>query len=327
MSNMLANYGVVAIGRNEGDRLVRCLNSIAGGDVPVVYVDSGSTDNSVSFAKGLGVEIVDLDMSVPFTAARARNAGYQALVASHPTLEYVQFVDGDCEVEADWLAKAADTLTADPKLGVITGWRSEIKPNDSVYNAICDDEWHAPAGPITACGGDMMVRRTAYDEVGGFEDTVIAAEDDEFCIRIGQAGWTLRRLPLSMTRHDAAIRSFTQWWRRATRAGHGFAQVGDMHAGYFAAPRRRVLLYAGVIPAIFLIGLVFWWPMALGALAIYAASYVKTARDLMRSGKSRNQALHHAVFMVISKFPNMIGFVQYYLRKRRGAAMQIIEYK
>jgi hypothetical protein len=39
------------------------------------------------------------------------------------------------------------------------------------------------------------------------------------------------------------------------------------------------------------------------------------------------RALHHALFLSLSKFPNLIGMLTYYLRKRRGAAMRIIEYK
>ncbi len=319
--------GVVAIGRNEGERLKRCLRSVVGEDVPAVYVDSGSSDDSVAFADKMGVPVVDLDMCIPFTAARARNAGYEKLVSLHPELDYVQFVDGDCEVVEGWLAEAAATLQDDEKLGVVTGWRSEIKPDETVYNAICHDEWRAPAGPIEACGGDMMVRRAAYDQIGGFNDTVIAAEDDEFCIRIGAAGWKLLRLPREMTQHDAAIYRFGQWWKRAVRAGHGFAQVGDMHKGYFAASRRRVLFYAVVLPLFSIVGLLVWWPLVMVAVLIYLASFAKTTMGLIGAGKTVGSAMHHALFMVLSKFPNLIGFIQYYQRKRRGSEMRIIEYK
>ena len=53
----------VVIGRNEGDRLVRCLTSLKGQAAPVVYVDSGSTDGSVERARDMGAEVVSLDMS------------------------------------------------------------------------------------------------------------------------------------------------------------------------------------------------------------------------------------------------------------------------
>ena len=313
----------VVIGRNEGARLTRCLLSLQGQVRRVVYVDSGSSDGSVEVARGLGAQVVALDMTQPFTAARARNAGLA--VVQRP--DFVQFVDGDCEVVKGWLAEAASALESDEKLAVVTGWRSEIRPHDSVYNAICDDEWHAPAGPITACGGDMMVRRAAYDQVGGFNEMVIAAEDDEFCIRVGAAGWQLLRLPSDMTRHDAAMHTFGQWWKRAVRAGHGFGQVGDMHEGYFAAPRRRILIYAVMFPALLVAGLLLWRPLALAVLTIYAASFARAALRFFKGGKGAGEAMHHALLLVLSKFPNLIGFIQYYIRKRRGAQMRIIEYK
>ena len=69
----LEGVGAVAIGRNEGERLRRCLSSLAGRVSPLVYVDSGSSDGSPELARSFGAVVVDLDLSRPFTAARARN--------------------------------------------------------------------------------------------------------------------------------------------------------------------------------------------------------------------------------------------------------------
>ncbi|MEM6500030.1 MAG: glycosyltransferase family A protein, partial [Pseudomonadota bacterium] len=220
----------VTIGRNEGERLRRCLASMNDHFDQIVYVDSGSTDDSLDIAREAGVKIVELDLTVPFTAARARNAGFIALQNSDAQFDFVQFVDGDCALRPEWKPAAVQALQENSKLGIVTGWRSEIHRSASIYNALCDFEWRRPAGDIQTCGGDMMVRRTAFQDVDGFNNTVIAAEDDEFCVRIRDAGWHIRRLPVEMTMHDADMHSFTQWWRRAVRSGHGFAQVGNLHS-------------------------------------------------------------------------------------------------
>ena len=68
--------GIVVIGRNEGARLKASLASIEASPDSVVYVDSGSSDGSVQWAGSQGVQVVELDMTTPFTAARARNAGF-----------------------------------------------------------------------------------------------------------------------------------------------------------------------------------------------------------------------------------------------------------
>ncbi|MFV2051364.1 glycosyltransferase [Aliiroseovarius sp. YM-037] len=319
--------GAVIIGRNEGERLVRCLDSLVDAGVPLVYVDSGSTDNSLAEAKARGALIVELDTTVPFTAARARTEGFEALAATGSLPDYVQFVDGDCGVEPGWIAAGKAELDRDDKLGIVTGWRSEIHRDHSIYNAICDFEWHRPAGEIVACGGDMMVRSTAFQEVGGFNPVVIAGEDDEFCVRVGKAGWKLRRLPLAMTRHDAAMTRFSEWWRRAVRTGHAFAQVGDMHDGYFGPERRRVLIFGGLLPLIALIALfVAPWVLLLVALA-YVVSYWRTVKGLERDGLPSGEAAHQGVFLSLSKFPNIIGMATYFWRRLRGHKMNIIEYK
>ena len=97
--------GAVVIGRNEGERLRACLETVKNQVQSVVYVDSGSTDGSVKLARSLGVSVVELDLSVPFTAARARNAGFEYLLQIEPSVEFVQFVDGDCLIVEGWLEK------------------------------------------------------------------------------------------------------------------------------------------------------------------------------------------------------------------------------
>ena len=314
--------GAVVIGRNEGDRLKACLRSLVPLCARVVYVDSGSGDDSVAFARGLGVTVVELDTSTPFTAARARNAGFEALLAGGE-LDLVQFVDGDCKVEPGWLEAGVTALAERPDLGLVTGWRSEIHPLASVYNQMCQVEWRRPAGPISACGGDMMVRVTGFRKAGGFDPTVIAAEDDEFCLRLARAGWKLERLPVEMTLHDAAMTRFGQWWRRAMRAGHGFAQVGRMHPPHFRRERLRVWAYGLVLPLLFLLGLFTSGWISLAVLGLYALSFWKTWRGLA----GQPMALKQAALLTLAKIPNLLGMLTYYRRRRTGDDMRIIEYK
>ncbi|MBY6159633.1 glycosyltransferase [Mameliella alba] len=314
---------VVLIGRNEGARLVAALASVRGQARRIVYVDSGSTDNSIAEAQKAGAQVVELDMSLPFTAARARNAGFDAL--DDPQI--VMFIDGDCALVPGFLDAARAHLEAAPQLGLVTGWRSEIHPRASVYNAICDWEWHRPAGPIDACGGDMMVRAKAWRGIGGMNPQVIAAEDDEFCTRLRKAGWRLERLPLDMTRHDAAMLTFGQWWRRAIRTGHGFAQVGHIHPEYFRTERRRVLIFALALPMLFLLGLFLSPWLCLLVLALFGVSHLRSIRGLRADGLSAPLAHRLAALLTLSKFPNLIGMVRFHARRLSGADMRIIEYK
>ena len=318
--------GAVVIGRNEGERLKACLTSLVPLCRRVVYVDSGSSDDSTTFARSLGITVVELDPAAPFSAAKARNAGFQALLAGGP-IDLVQFVDGDCVVMAEWLKAGAAALAENPQLGLVTGWRSERYPQASVYNAMCEVEWHRPAGEISTCGGDMMVRTQAFTALGGFNPAVIAAEDDEFCLRLGKAGWRLQRLPVSMTLHDAAMSRFGQWWKRSVRNGHGFAQLGDMHPPHLQRERLRVWLYGPILPMVFLLGYFTTPWLSLLAISAYALSFSKTARDLNRKGLGRSLAIKQAAFLTLSKLPNLLGMLTYYRRSWAGRDMRIIEYK
>lgn len=323
----LPSIGAVVIGRNEGQRLINCLTSMQGEVDLVIYVDSGSSDGSLEAAARLGAETVLLDTSVPFTAARARNAGFEKIMARPDAPEYVQFVDGDCTLEPGYLTHAGKALAADQNLALVTGWRAEIAPERSIYNEMCHFEWHRPAGEIMACGGDMMVRASAFEEINGFNPEVIAAEDDEFCTRLRKAGHTLLRLPIPMTHHDANMTRLSEWWSRAVRTGHGFEQVNDLHPEYFVRERRRMWLFGGVLPLLGLVGAVLFWPLFAAVALLYAVSYIRTVRGLESDGLLRDRALRHAVYLFLSKFPNIIGAARYRKRKRHGDAMEIIEYK
>ncbi|WPY93987.1 glycosyltransferase [Limimaricola variabilis] len=324
---MNARIAVVAIGRNEGARLAACLSSISRSGARAVYVDSGSTDDSLAVARAAGARIVELNRDAPFTAARARNAGFESLRADGLP-EFVQFVDGDCALEPGWLKAGMAALEADPSIGIVTGWRSETAPEATLYNAIAEWEWHRPAGDITACGGDMMLRAALFEQLGGFDGSIICSEDEELCLRVRGLGLRVHRLPRAMTRHDIAMTRLGQWWRRSVRAGHGFAEVGDRHPGHFTAERRRVRIWGMALPAAALAAIPAWgiWP-PLTALALYGMSWARTARALRRDGYHPRRAAGIAGLLVLSKLPNAQGMITYRLRRLRGREMRLIEYK
>ncbi|MCR8526443.1 glycosyltransferase, partial [Escherichia coli] len=89
IASVATTVGVVVIGRNEGARLIACLESLNASGCPIVYVDSGSVDGSQEAAVRLGAKLVALDVSRPFSAARARNEGFAELVGPASSLSYV----------------------------------------------------------------------------------------------------------------------------------------------------------------------------------------------------------------------------------------------
>lgn len=326
-----ARIGCVAIGRNEGDRLRRCLESLAGRTRRLVYVDSGSTDGSVELARRFGAEVVEIDMSTPFTAARARNAGYRRLRECEPDLEFVQFVDGDCAVAAGWLEQSAAHLRERPEVAVVCGRRRELHPEASIYNELCDMEWDTPVGEARSCGGDALMRCSAFDEVGGFNPRLIAGEEPELCVRLRQSGWKIERLPLEMTLHDAAMYRFPQWWRRCVRAGFAYAEGAHLHGApperHCVPQLRRTVLWGGCVPAATALGLLPTFGLSTLLPLAYGVSALRSYRATRRRGRAPKSAAKYATFVTIGKLPEFQGVLRYYrLRWLRKPAV-LIEYK
>lgn len=307
----------VVIGRNEGARLRVCLQSLDGQVARIIYVDSGSTDGSPDLARAMGAHVVALDMALPFTAARARNAG----LAQAGEARFVQFVDGDCEVRPGWVAAAVSAFAMHPSAVVVCGRRRERHPKASVYNRLADLEWNTPLGRADACGGDALMRFGPLRAVGGYREDLIAGEEPELCLRLRRAGGEVWRIDREMTLHDAAMTRFSQWWRRSRRAGFAFAEGAALHGAgperHWVAETRRALLWGAVLPvSILLAGLV--WPPLWLAVAIYPLQVLRLAR---RGG------MEWAAFTVLGKFAEAQGALEFLWRRITGRRRGLIEYK
>ena len=326
----LADMGVVVIGRNEGQRLVRCLESVVGSASRIVYVDSGSTDGSAAKARALGADVVELDMSRPFTAALARNAGWRRLVQVAPQATTVHFLDGDCEVVPGWLDAAIEALAAHPERAVVCGRRRERFPDASAFNRQCEIEWNAGAGEIRSCGGDALMRLDALQAVGGYRESLIAGEEPELCVRLRGAGWKIWRLGRDMVWHDAAMTRWSQWWKRSKRAGHAFAEGAFLHGApperHYVAEVRRALAWGAALPvAILLLALVN--PLALLLLVVYPLQMLRLALRPQAAAREADAVWSRAFFLVAGRFPEAAGVLLFHWHRWRGRASALIEYK
>ena len=316
MGTASERIGIVVIGRNEGARFLACLKSLKGRSAPLVYVDSGSTDGSVDAARKAGAEIVELDMSRPFTAARARNAG-MARMSEMASPDYVQFVDGDCQLATGWLETAAAFLDRTPAAVAVAGRLRERFPEKSVYNRLCDAEWDGPTGLVDAIGGIAMMRRAAIEAEGGFREDLPAGEEPELCLRLRRRGGEIWRIADEMALHDADMTRFGQWWRRSRRAGFAFAAGCSLHGGgaerHYVPEVRRILFWAAILPAVSLLLSLIGGPWWRFALALYPLQVMRLS---LRMG------LEPAFFNTLGKFAEMLGLVDFMRQSRSGRSRQ-----
>ncbi|MBO4227682.1 glycosyltransferase [Bradyrhizobium neotropicale] len=316
---------VIVIGRNEGERLAKCLMSVIAIGTPVLYVDSGSTDGSVAMARGAGIDVVELDTGIPFTAARARKEGFERVLRLVPDLSYVQFVDGDCEVVAGFIEKAMAFLDTHHDVAVVCGRLRERYPQRSIYNRICDIEWDAPVGDTDACGGNALMRVDAVESVGGYRADLTTGEEPELCGRLRAAGWRVWRLDAEMVLHDAAMVRFGQWWWRAVRSGYGNAQ----HAYLFGTLSRRweslrAWLWGVWLPFACLALGVALGPLGWAAWLIYPLQWLR--QTLRNPGPLGERALL-ALFQLGSRFPECWGQIRFMHERFLGRQRRLIEYK
>lgn len=323
--------GVIIIGRNEGERLVRCLASVIEFGGHVVYVDSGSTDDSVAAAHAVGVQVIELDMTQPFTAARARNAGMQALGLSSNAdkvgslganaPEFIQFIDGDCEMRPNWFEAGIAFLQAHPDVAIVSGRLRERHPENSVYNALCDSEWDGPLGETNYCGGIAMMRSAALKQTDLFNARMIAGEEPELCARLIEKGWKIWRIQNEMAWHDVAMVRFGQFWARMRRGGFAYALWANMQGVNRLGKRlmRRALFWGAFAPGVILLTMILVSPWTALLLLIYPVQIIHFAQ--------RGQGWSNATLLVLAKFAEAKGIIEFYWSTWRGRPSGLIEHK
>jgi GT2 family glycosyltransferase len=326
---MQAPVGIVISGRNVGAFLAQGIAAAQKQSLLIVYVDSGSTDDSVRIARSQNIAWVALDASQPYTAARARNAGARFLLAQNPALEFLQFVDGDCALAENFVERALETMNADARVAVVCGQRRERFPDASVYNQLAALEWEIPCGEILACGGDALVRVRALVEVNGYNATLIAGEEPEMCLRLRRAGWKIIGIHADMTWHDARMTHFSQWWTRSVRAGHAYAEGAWRHGRepehHWVHESASIWLWgAGVWGAAFALAKCSRGT-SLGLLLSYLLLGARIYKRSRARGWTERDARLYAFFCVLGKFPQLQGQWIFLVNRLRGRATRLIE--
>ncbi len=326
----------MVIGRNEGLRLARCLESIRlirgfdGESIQIIYVDSASKDGSPELASTYGAEVIIVHAERP-TAALGRNAGWRVAKS-----EFVLFLDGDTVLHPDFVKAASEPMLQDASIVAVWGHRREIHPEVSIYNRILDLDWVYAPGIAEFCGGDVLMRRRALEQVGGYDNELIAGEEPEMCRRMRARGYRILHIDHPMTGHDLQMTRLSQYWKRATRAGHAFAEISrrfrDSDDPAWETDRKRNLLRGIFWAASLAIALIVSaLRFTLLPLALWSALLI--ALSLRSAWKSRWKShdvvtlLLYGVHSHLQQIPICIGQLRYALDQRRGNRRALIEYK
>ncbi len=320
---MDSSFGIVIIGRNLDALLKDSLRSAQARSAQVVYVDSGSTDDSVACATAMGIPVVVLDASQPYSAARGRNAGAEFLLRQHPALEYLQFIDGDCILADGFISQALAIMRSDSRIAAVSGQRRERFPQASIYQHLAALEWESPQGEIQYFGGDVLVRVKAFQQVGGYDERWSSGEDPDMSLRLRRASWKIWGVPDDMTYHDAQMTHFAQWWKRSVRTGYVYAKGAWVHGRgperYWVRESASIWFWgAGVWTAA--LGLArFSRGASLGLLVGYPLLAMRIYKRARARGWSAEDARVYAFFCILGKFPQLRGQLKYLGKRLRRA--------
>jgi acetyltransferase-like isoleucine patch superfamily enzyme/glycosyltransferase involved in cell wall biosynthesis len=325
---------VIVIGRNEGERLRRCLASVRGADWghlahDIIYVDSGSTDDSLATARQAGAACLSLNDGSP-CAAKARNLGWR-----HAQGEFILFLDGDTRLAPGFVRVAMDALNNDDALCAAWGHRRESDPGQSVYTKVLDLDWVYPVGPALYFGGDVLVRRCALAQVGGFDPSLKAGEEPELCARLRSHHWRIEHLDVPMTDHDLAVRSIRAYALRCYRSGIAYAEVAHrmkrMGDGLWqkeaARDFRHGVLYA-LSPLVLAIAFLVHGTAGMALLALAALVVLRSAWQCRWKAPGRPLLwLQYAIHSHAQKLPALAGQLAWRRAQASRSEIALVEYK
>jgi len=231
--NAFPSLSIVIIARNEAANIARAIESVLRAveywpQPEILLVDSASTDGTVEIAKRYPISIVRLDAKWFLSASAGRYIGML-----YARGDLIMYMDGDMALEAGWLERAVPFILEHPELAGVAGYRRDINVHDG--RIIGEQDYgRDPAGrfiEVPYFAGAALYRRSALEQVGGFNPYIISDEEPELCVRLRDAGYKLMSLPRLMCRnYTLPVKSWGYFVRRfRTNLWLGGGQVLRYH--------------------------------------------------------------------------------------------------
>jgi glycosyltransferase involved in cell wall biosynthesis len=215
LSTGAVRVSVIIPARNEEAMIGRCLSSLVGSCYPVdgfevVLVDNGSTDRTLEIAHTFSTQLRLTVLQHPgVNISTLRNLGVAAAQG-----EILAFLDADCSVPTNWIDNAILYMASESD-GVIGG--DYDIPEDSTWVArVWFQEGYAPReGDATFVpSGNMLMRRSTFLRIGGFNENLKTSEDCELCFRAKAAGFTVRTIRKMAVTHWTTPQTLLKFYQK-----------------------------------------------------------------------------------------------------------------
>lgn len=308
--------------RNDAARLDRCLASIVRNEYPrnlveIIVVDNESTDGSANAARAYGAIVIK---STGDSVAQHRNRGARAALGG-----IIAFADSDHEITGNWIGTAVDALS-DPTVAA-AGAPCLTQPSPNWVQEQYDGLRSRPVQreDVSWLGsGNLAVKRSVFERIGGFNTSLIACEDVDLCNRITATGFRIVADPGLRSIHFGDPRTLKALFYGELWRGRDNLRVT------FAGPRTFRHLRSALIP-IGVLGLLAATVVAIAtgyvllalscALAAITPASIKAAymrkRQMRRGPMAAAQALAVAVVFDLARALAILGGGSH--RARRAA--------
>lgn len=307
----------VVIGYNESAHLRACLESVRSADLDgiryeLLYVDGGSTDDSLNIAASCGVDRV-LGGDRRRRAAENRNLG-----ANDSRGTYIQFLDGDMQLEPTWPKRGLRYLQERSEVAVVCGRLREVNPG-YLFQVIQLD-WVQREGAVETCGGAALFRREPFHEAGAFPEDVAYGEEPLLCWRIRNVlkrevhFWTE---PMAL--HDIGFSGIRDYWRQYSRNGATYIEIAVRCAGtedpYWTRDTITNFAWASGILAMLAFFAAGTDTLRIGLAILVFLVGVRKVVQTRRRGVSWTIALGYTAHVYGSKIPLAYGQLRWLLER------------
>jgi len=299
---MTEPIAVLIATRDRPQQLTRCLDALLANDYPdfcVWVIDQSADDASADLVRALSDSRLHSQRQQLSGLTHARNA---AVAAAASYADLYAFTDDDCVPAPDWLTQTAIASQRDPDAGLIYGTFRAAAHNPRTHYLPHHEPGHhrrtTSVSEIGGAGGNMTIRRSAIDEVGGFDPclgagaTFRSGEDEDFARRIVRAGFPVTYAPDSVVVHEGA-RAYADGSAQQLLRGHALA-YGAIFAKELRLGHRNAALAAAQLGARLLARLLK--PATPAGRSLSAARCLAFARGYAR-GLRHPLDHHHGVFI------------------------------
>lgn len=231
--NSDVKISIVIITRNEAKNIARGIESVlqviqGKTQIELLLVDSASTDATVEIASQYPIRIIRLKSDWFHSVSAGRFIG---MLNTHG--ELVLHMDGDMELDPQWLDRSVGYLTEHPDVGAVGGYWRNVNLVDGQIVSEEDEFRFDRIMEVRYVGGAAVYRRSAIQKMGGFQPYLRGEEGVYMSMGIRFAGYKVVYLPYLMSRHFCIPRKSLAGGTRKFKLGFflGYGQVLRSYVG------------------------------------------------------------------------------------------------